>query len=751
MRKRPVCVLCLLLVVFLCVTDWLGFSLIRGNPLPESVQTWIQKHPESTICGEVVRCQEKENVTSTDLKNTYLIYNSEKISIDEVKVYLKEKVKLPVGSLVVVSGNLQEIEEARNPGEFDSKQYARCRHRYYVMKKGTIERRSEEYSKYRQFLTETQRRFAQILEKSCQGQAGAFQAIVLGDKDDLDSELKMRYQMAGIIHILAISGLHISLLGMGLYRLLKRAGLGIWPAGILALAIMLQYGMMTGAGVSTMRAVCMFLLSVGAKIAGRIYDLPTGLAAAAILILVESPAYLLDGGFLLSFGAVIGIGCVWPMMEEMFAVKKIKSSVVSSLLSSVVLQLTTLPVVLWYYGEISLIGLFLNLLVIPTVGVVLASGVFGALAGLFSIKFAYLIVLPGRILLKIYELLCTLAGKLAFCTWVGGQPQIWQIVAYYVLMGAVLWICSRTISKKIEKRGGRSVICLLFVCAAVFLLGYRPREELRITCLDVGQGDGIVVEADNRWNLLIDGGSTNKSQTGQYQILPYLKSRGISHLDGIYVSHTDEDHISGVREILEYRAKGLTSLRIDHLFLPDWGHEEAVGGNAKDAGNTAYGELADLAQKAGVDVMYLKEGDEIHYGDLQIQVLWPQDGASGADVNEEAMVLQIQKGDFKGLFTGDIGMETEEKLLQKGYLEDVDLLKVGHHGSRYSTGEEFLEKIKPELAVISCSATNTYGHPSEETIERLISAGAKVLITKDVGAVSVWKRGRNFFVRGYCI
>lgn len=734
MRKRPVCVLCLLLVVFLCVTDWLGFSLIRGNPLPESVQTWIQKHPESTICGEVVRCQEKENVISTDLKNTYLIYNSEKISIDEVKVYLKEKVKLPVGSLVVVSGNLQEIEEARNPGEFDSKQYARCRHRYYVMKKGRIERQSQDYSKYRQFLAETQQRFAQILEKSCKGQAGAFQAIVLGDKDDLDSELKMRYQMAGIIHILAISGLHISLLGMGLYRFLKRAGLGVWPAGILALAIMLQYGMMTGAGVSTMRAVCMFLLSVGAKIAGRIYDLPTGLAAAAILILVESPAYLLDGGFLLSFGAVIGIGCVWPMIEEMLAVKKIKSSVVSSLLSSVVLQLTTLPVVLWYYGEISLIGLFLNLLVIPTVGIVLASGVFGALAGLFSIKLACLIVLPGRILLKIYELLCTLAGKFVFCTWVGGQPQIWQIVAYYVLMGAVLWICSRTISLNIEKRGGSSRICLLFVCAAVFLLGYRPREELRITCLDVGQGDGIVVEADNRWNLLIDGGSTNKSQTGQYQILPYLKSRGISHLDGIYVSHTDEDHISGVREILEYRVKGLTSLRIDHLFLPDWG----------------YGELVDLAQKAGVDVMYLKEGDEIRYGDLQIRVLWPLDGASGTDVNEEAMVLQVQKGDFKGLFTGDIGMETEEKLLEKGYLEDVDLLKVGHHGSRYSTGEEFLEKIKPELAVISCSATNTYGHPSEETIERLTSAGAKVLITKDVGAVSVWKQGKKLFVRGYC-
>ena len=137
MRRRPVCVLCLLLAAFLCVTDWLGFSMIRGNPLPESVQTWISKHPESTICGEVVRCQEKEETQSVYLKNTYLIYNSEKNSeeisteissnkkvlIDEVKVNLNKKEKLPAGSLVFVSGKLTEVEGLRNPGEFDSRQY----------------------------------------------------------------------------------------------------------------------------------------------------------------------------------------------------------------------------------------------------------------------------------------------------------------------------------------------------------------------------------------------------------------------------------------------------------------------------------------------------------------------------------------------------------------------------------------------------------------------------------------------------
>ena len=143
MRRRPVCILCMLLVVFLCVTDWLGFSLIRGNPLPQSVQTWIRKHPESTICGEVVRCRENEDFQSVYLRNTYLIYNSEKVSIDNIKVYLKQKKnhsgnsdvdKLLAGSLVLVSGKLEEVQSPTNPGEFDSKAYYGCQRIYYVMK-----------------------------------------------------------------------------------------------------------------------------------------------------------------------------------------------------------------------------------------------------------------------------------------------------------------------------------------------------------------------------------------------------------------------------------------------------------------------------------------------------------------------------------------------------------------------------------------------------------------------------------------
>ena len=801
MRRRPVCILCLLLVVFLCVTDWLGFSLIQGNPLPQSVQTWIKKHPESTICGEVVRCQENEDFQSVYLKNTYLIYNSEKVSIDNVRVYLKENnknKKLLAGSLILVSGKLEEIQESGNPGEFDSRQYYTCRHIYYVMKKGKVEKQSRNHSAYGQFLIDMQQKFAGILENACGNEAGAFEAIVLGDKSNLDAELKMRYQMAGIIHILAISGLHISLLGMGLYNILKRIGLGIWPAGLLALAIMLQYGMMTGGTVSTMRAVCMFLLSVGAKIAGRIYDMPTGMAVSAILILMENPAYLLDGGFLLSFGSVTGIGCVWPLISEVMDreeksrwkteskgvkefLKSTEKSLWKSFLASGTVQLTTLPVVLWFYGEVSVLGIFLNLLVLPTVGIVLGSGTTGAFVGLFSSRGAFLAALPGRIILKSYEFLAELAGKLPICTWVGGKPQIWQIVGYYVILAAGVWIYRQTAQEYVDndsfwKRGsdlynrevsGKKIrilqnseahksqkrhkdvvmkiwgirgACVVTVCLGILLIGYKPREDFRIACLDVGQGDGIVIEIENQWNILIDGGSTNKSALGQYQLIPYLKSRGISKLDGIYISHTDEDHISGVRQLFEYIGKGLTVLRVENLILPEWQ-------NIQD--NKNYQELIQLAEIAGTRVLTARAGDKIKYGQTRLEVLWPPEGADGAEVNEDAMVLEMTSGDFKGIFTGDIGKETEEKLLQNGVLEDVDFLKVAHHGSKYSTGEEFLETVKPELAVVSCSATNTYGHPSPDTLQRLKETGAVIKITKDDGAVTLRKVREKYKLSTY--
>lgn len=761
MTKRPLCLLCLLLMFGLCLAEWLGFPLIRGNPLPEKLQKQIENHPQSSICGEVERCADTEFSQSVYLKQTYLIYNSEKISIENVRVFLKEKEEVPAGTVLLVSGKLELVPEPSNPGEFDSRQYYACQHIYYFMKDAVIEKKSDTYSRYGQFLLDVQKAGVKILEKTAKEAAPVFAAIVLGEKSGLDGEIRMRYQMAGIIHILAISGLHISMLGAGLYQLLKRAGLGIWPSGMISLAVMLQYGMMTGGSVSTMRAVCMFLISVGAKILGRIYDMPTALAVSAMLLVTESPAYLYNSSFLLSFGAVLGIGAAAPGLCLLFGVK---GRLGKAFLSSAAVQLTTLPVMLYFYGEVSVAGIFLNLAVLPTVGIVLASGAGAVLAGGICVKAGMAAALPGRALLHLYEEMCALASRMPFCTWIGGQPGRWQILGYYALLGGVLILGAfvgkwreRSAEKGREKarpkpvnmlhkkgRSGKSfrrdfwklrcsagvLAGILSLTGAVFLLGYRSEDWLEITCLDVGQGDGIVVGTPEGSHFLIDGGSSNKSALAQYQLLPYLKNRGISHLDGIFVSHTDEDHISGIKELLGLMEKNLTVMTVDCLLLPGWGETPK-----------AWIELSKLAEKAGVKVRMGQAGDVILSGDTRITLLAPEPGSRGLDVNEEGMVLQIEYGGFRALFTGDIGETTEKKLL--GKWEDVDFLKVGHHGSRYSSCTEFLEKIRPEAAVISCSASNNYGHPSKETIERLEEAGAEIYYTMESGAVTIRTDGKR--------
>lgn len=713
MGRRPVCILCLVLMVLLCVADWMGIPLIRGNPLPDDLIEHLEKEAEVSAVGEVERCADTEFSQSVYLKRVSVIYKSKKVSIGNLRVFLKNRQKLPAGSLILVRGILEEVKAPCNPGEFDSRQYYACRHIYYFMKKASVEKKSKGFSRPGQFLLDMREKFGKIFDKAAGESAPVFRAIVLGDKGELAPETKMRYQMAGIIHILAISGLHISVLGVGLYELLMRTGLGIRLAGMVSLTVMLGYGIMTGGGVSTMRAVIMFLVSVGAKLLGRIYDMQTALSLAAVLILLDAPAYLLDGGFWLSFGAVTGVGIIAP---EFCGICKVKGRLGKMFVSSLAVQVTTLPVMLWFYGEISIAGVFLNLLVLPTVGIVLGSGAAAALAGLGGNAAAMLCILPGRGLLWVYEGLCELAEKIPFCTWVGGKPEIWQMGVYYAMLAIAVFVW------KYRNLAGAAVV-LTLLCTVV--IRWRPEADFRITCLDIGQGDAIVVETPSGQNFLIDGGSSNKKEICRYQILPYLKNRGVSYIEAVFISHTDNDHISGIQEFLDYQAAGVSSVKIGSLVLPKWR-------NPPDA----WKKLAESARRAGVKVLTAKSGDVFYGKNVELRVLAPGEEARGENVNEEGMVLEMVYGSFKGIFTGDIGIETEEKLLEEKVLEDVSYLKVGHHGSGYSTGEVFLQTILPEFAVISVSETNTYGHPSGETMQRLQKAGAKVYCTKDQGAVT---------------
>ncbi|MDO5136250.1 MAG: ComEC/Rec2 family competence protein [Eubacteriales bacterium] len=757
MARRPICLVCLLLTALMCLADALGFPLIRGNPLPKPVQELIREQPQARLWGEAEQYIKTEFSASLVLKDAILIHRSKKYPIKNVKVYLnKDEGRISPGTRLLVRGRLERVPERRNPGEFDSRQYYACQHVYYYLKKGEVEKSSPAPSGYRGSLLRVKERLVHVLKEVAGEEASVFTAIVLGEKSGLEEEVRLQYQMGGIIHILAISGLHISLWGMGLYRLLKRLGLGIWPAGLLAFGVMLQYGMMTGGSVSTMRAVCMFLLYTGAKIAGRTYDRPTALALSALVILSESPACLYTSGFLLSFGCVLGLLCFLPAVESLLGVV---SPLGKSGASSLAVFFFTLPITLYFYGEVSLAGIFLNLLVLPTVGLVLVSGVLAALLGSVFAGAGALAALPGRALLYGYRTLCLIAGKIPYSTWTGGQPRLWQIALYYGLLVLLMGIAhgrKRTAGKRLSSGAsfrkaapgkvifgrapcGKGGLLLALVLGAGLLV-LSPIEDpcLRITCLDVGQGDGIVVESPEGYGYLVDGGSSDKKGTGQRQILPYLKSRGISYLDGIFISHTDGDHVSGVRELLGLVERRLTALRIGCLYLPKLSSPPEE-----------WKELRHMAERAGVLVRQVKEGDRLAAGRLQVSFLCPEEGAEGRRINEEGMVFRLEYGAFSGLFTGDIGQEAEQRLLERGLLEPAVFLKTAHHGSAYSTSGGFLDMVRPQEAVISCSRTNTYGHPSPETVGRLQAAGCHVDYTMHSGAVTIKTDGKGWRVERF--
>lgn len=720
MKRRPVCLVCLFLMLCLYVTDLVGISMINGNPLPVSVQKYISEHPKLTVSGEVQECQAEEYSLSVYLKQVCLTVGSEQIPIENIKVYLNKEEQIRIGMFLRVCGKLEEIPGPRNPGEFDSKQYYACRKIYYQMKDGEVCDKSTGYSYFGQFLQEIRQKAETILDEAAGAYAGIFQAMILGERGNLDAETKMQYQMAGIMHILAISGLHISFVGMGFFRLLKKAGAGNGVAGAVSAFLIYAYGIVTGGSVSAMRAVGMFLVLVGAGIAGRSYDLLSAMALSAIVLLLDAPAYLYNVSFLLSFGAVIGIGALTP---EICSLLNLKKRTAKSLAGSVIVWLITLPIALHAYGEVSLAGVILNLLVLPTSGIVLASGIFALPVGIFVIEIAKRVVFPGKCVLFLYEKLCEVVGWIPHSTWIAGSPQLWQCAVYYVMLGVAFT----------GVKWGKKAASVALVIFAVVFLGYHSRNGLAITCLDIGQGDCCVLKMPGGENFLIDGGSSNKKNTAVYQILPYLKNQGIAILDGIFVSHTDQDHISGIEELLELCAQKLTTVRVKNLILPDW---DTTGGE--------YEKLKMLAEQTGIRVQTVREGNLLKTKEAQIEILAPENGADGSDTNEDGMVMKVHFGKFRGLFTGDIGAETEKKLLD--LMEDVDFLKVAHHGSKYSTCQRFLDAVSPEIAVISCSAKNTYGHPSADTIKKLEDCGAQVEYTMKNGAITVRTDGEGIWL-----
>ncbi len=676
-----------------------------------------------------------------------------------------------IGSRVRISGSFSLYTEATNIGQFDARNYYAARKIYGQVKKAAlvyteppniIGKGKERLWQLRRHLTET------FLEVYGEENGALLAAMLLGERTFLSEETQSLYKAAGALHVIAISGLHISLLGLGLHRLLCRIFDAQAPAAVSSVLCMAVYVFLVGSPPSAVRAFIMFAMGLLARHWKRTLDTPTALSLSAAVILLGNPFYIGQSSFLLSFLAILAISVFQPALKECLALINPYHFPISRLLdshevpkfchellkkagnglqSSFSVWLATLPVQLFFFSEVSLFGIFFNLLIIPLMGVILLWGI----AGLFQKEiFRLFTFLPGSILtnlertvtnvcryaegifLAIIKAGGSLADRLPFSMWMPGKPAYGKMLLAF---GLLLLFCllgnlsenGRTFPKKFWRYR------LGLLLGVILLLARYPAHNLQVTFLDVGQGDGICMELPDGRIYLMDGGSSDVSKVGNYRLVPFLKAKGIRKIDTIFLSHGDADHINGIAELLKEKQIAITC-----LCLPAGTEQEE------------FEEITDLAQARSISVRTIQAGDFWENNGARFWCLNPTDTKENG--NAASIVLYMEYQDFSMLLTGDLEGEGEKNvaaLLRANAITDVSVLKVAHHGSKNSTKEEFLQQCSPTVAVISCGERNTYGHPHAETLERLDDAGTVVYRTDCSGAIQITVNGNRMKVTEY--
>ena len=648
---------------------------------------------------------------------------------------------LTVGSRIRIRGKIYCFSAATNPGQFDSLLYYKTLGYDFRLLRTEVTALSAGTGDPVGSLLQTGRRtLSRALDRLVPEQryAGVLKAMLLGEKGWLDPQTKDLYQGAGIIAILTISGLHISILGAGLFKALTRLRIPVPAAALLSLGLIFLYGRMTGMTSSAVRAIIMFAMNLAARLVHRTYDLLTAVSVASILLLAEQPLYILSSGFLFSFGSVLAVGILLPAMPEQ------RIPVLSSLEKGLIFPLAGLPIYLNYYFTFPLYSICTNLIVTPLMLLVMISALLSlcfalpaltigtaSAAGAFLLAAAGLCVLPARVILVLYELVCKGTRLLPGYTMVLGCPAGWQTV-FYLFMLAFLAVGSSSIPSGIKR---------IWLLLAVMIISARYSAGLQLSFVDVGQGDGIYLEADGT-RILIDGGSSSQTMVGTYTLIPFLQHEGVRRLDSLILTHEDDDHMSGMLEILE----GIPDhgISVGRLILPDI---------AEDIKGENYRNLEETAGQKHVPVSYISRGDAIRSGRLIMECLHPEAGEYCSEANEYSTTLYVRYGSFTAILNGDLEKDGEEKCL--AYMKTrtdlfdpdgnnrVTVLKAGHHGSRFATGEAWLSFWKPDTAVISCGRHNSYGHPSPEVLNRLEAEGALLLDTPSCGCITCRTDGRG--------
>lgn len=742
-----------------------SYSLaVRQDELESYMEKKQLEKCYAEAAGTVSWIQEKNNSYQVCLTEVFVRIGNIPMKTHNILLYFTEEPKVRIGNRIWTKGKLQAFSKASNPGQFDLQSYYRAQNITFGFQVSEVEIRDFSRDVLKDVLWNIRKKLAQNIEGAAEEQdVGIFQAALLGEKSELEEEQKERYQKGGISHILAISGLHISCIGMAFYQLLRRITGSFFIAGVCSGMVMACYAVLTGNPISVIRAFLMFACFLVASDFGRVYDMTSALSLAVLCLLIMSPLQLFQCGFQLSAAAVAGISLLSPALMAFY---QGESRFVRAFVISLSIQMATAPILLYHFSTYSTYSILINFLALPFAAYLLFSAGIGAVAGFVSFPLSVFFLGSGHYVLQYYDSLCRLFEALPGSMLIVGKPAGWQLVLYGFFVIAIILYGeevkerkkrqedTKSVSRKknkaqgflwwkreweickdewkhidwnrVKKDGIFSVILLIAALTAFFSLWPISYPELEITMLDVGQGDCIALIFPDGTSMLIDGGSSSIGSVGKMRIEPYLKSKGIRQLDYVLMTHPDLDHISGIAELLERKV-----IPVKKILLP--------AGEAMET---------DFKTKfpSHPDITWISAGMNWQSGSVFLQCLHPAECFQSEDTNEYSAVIQLSYGKFTMLFTGDLGSKQEIGL---SGLKKIDVLKVAHHGSKHSSSEDFLEIVKPSHSLLSYGKSNTYGHPSEEAVERLRRIESVLWKTPECGAITIQTDGNGYDIFSY--
>ena len=542
------------------------------------------------------------------------------------------------------------------------------------------------------------------------GAAGFAKALILGERADIDYETNTAFRLSGISHIIAVSGLHVSILVALLYFL---TGRNRFLSGIIGIPCLLLFAAMVGFTPSITRAGIMQGLMLIALMLDREYDSTTALAFAGLCILIGNPFAILSVSFQLSFGCMVGIFLFSEriydyLIERLGEGKKLVAKLKRWLAASVSItsgaNIVTTPLVAYYFGAVSLVGVLTNLLTLWIVSIIFYGILLACGCSLITISFGTAVAWIVSFMIRFVETVAKLLASVPLAAVYTESPYIviWLVVCYVLI----------TVFLLLKKKSVLLLSCCLVGTLVISLAAayIEPRlDECRVTALDVGQGQAVILQSGGK-TYLVDCGSGDPESAAD-MTADYLMSIGVFHLDGIIVTHYDTDHVGGIPYLL-------TRINADSVFLPKAGAEEEIA--------------AELITAASDRIFWVENDMNWTFGDASIQLYAPESMESS---NESSVCILFQTENCDILITGDRSREGELRLLQRVELPELELLIAGHHGSKSATSDSLLKLTNPEYVFISVGENNRYGHPNQVVLERLEEYGCTVYRTDQQGTL----------------